>query len=192
MSKNLGQLSAAVIEQVERMCGTCDVDIVRFINNGQLELALDTSKLKSGTVAVSSGQGDLPEDCYFVDQVYLNGSLVPRNASDSQDLAQEVPGVCWFVKDTKLIVLPVTNGKYEILYIATPKELINDDDIPSIPNADEFLITYAIWKALAAIEGATERTAYWYQETERERAVWKKTDEKDNYRPRFMKRRFWF
>lgn len=191
MGKNLGQLSAAVIEQVERMFGSCDVDIVRFLNSGQLELALETDKTKSSVIIVSSGQGILPEDCYFVKQVYLNGKPIPRNSSDSQDITQSVSSPCWFIKDSDLIILPSASGSYEIIYIALPEKLASDDDEPSIKNADDFLIAFAIWKSVGALEGATERTAYWYQETERERSVWKKADEKDSDRPRFVKRRVW-
>ena len=191
MTKTLGQLSAAVIEQVERMCGSCDVDVVRFLNSAQLELALDTSKLKSAIVTVAAGEGDVPNDCFMVDQVFFGGKQIPRNVSDSQSTERQVQSVCWFVADNKLKILPEASGNYEILYVASPRELDNDTDVPSIANADDFLIAFATWKSVAAIEGATDRTAYWHQETERERALWKKIDEKDNYRPRFMKHRPW-
>jgi hypothetical protein len=191
MAKNLGQICEAAAEQIERMFGNSELDIVRYINSAQKELALDTNKRTSGTVSVSNGTGSLPSDCLFVDKVFLNGNEIKPNESDSKYMNQNVSGTRWFVDDDDLKIIPSTSGDYEISYIATPEELVDDEDVPVFNGADEYFIAYAVWKASSDIEGATNRTAYLFQELERERSLWKKLDDKKVDRPHFVKTRPW-
>lgn len=191
MAKTLGQLSAAVIEQVERMYGSCDVDIIRFINSGQLELAVETSERKPATIAVVNGVGTLPTDCLFPSQVFKAGIAIPMVPSGSKDATQPVTTESWMIAEGKLKIVPAATGSYELAYVSMPTELVGDSDVPALSHADDFLIAYAIWKAVVAIKGVSEQASYWRQETERERLLWKKINEKGNSRPRFARYRSW-
>ena len=191
MAKTLGQLSAAVIEQVERTCGSCDVDIVRFINSGQLELSVETSERKPATIAVVNGSGTLPTDCLFPSQVFKTGVAIPMVPSGSKDATQPVTTESWMIAEGKLKIIPAATGSYELAYVPMPPELVGDSDVPALSHADDFLIAYAVWKAVAAIDGAGTQANYWWQETERERLLWKKINEKGNSRPRFARYRSW-
>lgn len=191
MSKNLGQLTDDVLEQVERICGSCDVDVTRRLNNALLELAVETKKYTSSAVPVVNGEGMLPVNCLYAAKVYRDGVLMPRNKSDSQNSKQAVAESCWFVADNKLKILPLATGSYELLYIPIPATLINDDDVPVFEGADEYLINYAIWKSIADIDGLDSRALFWQQEAERAKGIWKKLNDKSNDRPRFVKRRIW-
>lgn len=191
MAKTLGQLCDAIIEQIERMFGVCELDVPDYINSAQKELAIETRKRTSATVTITNGSGSLPADCLFADKLFSNGSEIKRNESDSKDMSQSVIGTRWFTDGSYLKIIPATTGNYELSYVATPEKLVDDEDVPEFMNADEFLIAYAIWKGCSDVEGSTNRTAYYYQEMERERSAWKKFDNKVGDRPHFVKVRPW-
>lgn len=164
-----------------------DSDIIRYINNAIKDLAKLSFKENTITLSVLSGTPNInmPADVLNLVRVYWEDENVKRelySAINGYPLDNTELGTpsCYYVINDKIEIrpIPLLNGSLVIQYIPKPALLVNNTDEPSIKNADEAIISYAVWRAL--LEDSNPMAQLWEADYVKNAIKWQSL-EAENY-----------
>lgn len=146
---NLGEIVTSVQRQGGDSSGALitRLDVVRWANDGQLEITKKTECLSAHRQTDSSsddGTYDLPVDFLMMQRVTYNDvPLIKKLLSDLDAISSYVDTTSadtpryWYTSDNVLNLYPKPNasgsGNLDIWYVRTPTELVDDNDTPEIP-----------------------------------------------------------
>lgn len=162
-------------------------DIKRYINNAIQDLAKLSSKEKTVTLSVLSGTSniDVPTDVLNLVRLYWEDENIKKelySAIDGYPLDNTELGtpIYYYIINDKIEIrpIPLLNGNLIIQYIPKPALLVNDTDEPSIKNADEAIISYAVWRAL--LEDGNPMAQLWEADYVKNAMKWQSV-EAENY-----------
>lgn len=161
-----------------------DGALAQLFNECQRLLALDSQRLEAKDVDVVDGIFILPPDCLVFKSVTWKGrELSPWPGSSLPEIVTGYPAYYFQVGD-KFYIIPKpqdVGGKVSVFYIARPKDMLDDGDIPSLANCDEVLVAYALWNVLR-IMGENNEAAIWEKTYLERRQAWFLLNRAANYR----------
>lgn len=177
---------------VEAKVGT-NAETGRYLNLAQVELSKLTNRVKTGQVTMTNGSGNLPTDCLVVKAVKWGSVDLEQYSADIAPNMDAGNPMCYSIKDDLTIsIYPKNNGTgtLDIAYTPRPTDMALDTDYPSVRDAEEALIAWAIYQLYWHNEDFIEAQA-WREKAKDEIENWLKLDGQQNKRPRRVQYGWW-
>ena len=168
MSKNLTQL----IEEAHRNT-PYHPDTAKFLNDALEDLAMSSSFTRRRKIGVTDGSFDIPDDCLFIRKVAYEGTPIDLYyGQETPNLGRGKP-VYWQKDETNIRVFPVPDdGKeVELIFCPRPANMVDNDDLPDYPDAEDALIAYAKWIIYTRFEDVSA-AEYWQGQYLIQKAKW--------------------
>jgi len=165
----LGELRAAV----EAACGNSFViDSTRHFNTCLRLLSSKSEEVHTETITVTNGEWVIPPHVLAIHSMAVEGQTIPVRTFQPAEMLPPVAGGAIPHSRTKIgnriVFHPRTTGtiSVDVFYTMRPPLLVNDGDVPTIPDADDLLIAYAVWQVKREDEDlrvATEKGNEFYR-----------------------------
>lgn len=177
----LGELRAAV----EAVCGGgFSHDSTRHFNSCLRLLAAKSEELSLKTIFVINGEMTIPKYMLTIHSLSFEGQpLTLRNFEPAQLLTPSFGAkpVSWMKIGDKILLHPRPSNviNVDVFFFSRPAMLVNDNDVPELPDADDVLIAYAIWQ-IKRDEGELQVANEKGNEFYRAEAAWRHLNGKSN------------
>ncbi|GAB7387353.1 hypothetical protein BSNK01_11890 [Bacillaceae bacterium] len=160
-----------------------DEDINGYLNEGLLDLAFMAQRPKSTEIPLAAGQSTVtfPSDFLSIREIYwgdTKGKKPLYLAVEDLPLDDETKGTPkkFYLLNGTIEIRPIPDEAKNvyIVYVATPKELVNDNDVPEFPRCERVLISYAVYRAY--YEDGDPRSQLWRQDFDQQLVNWLTVD----------------
>lgn len=155
---------------VESITGT-NTNTGNRLNRAQLELAKKINRTKSDSIDVTDGVFSLPSACLEIQAIGWNG--IKLNLFEDDILPNYSSGtpVFWKQDGDDIKLIPSATGKVQLVYKPRPATMSLDLDVPELPDCEDAIIAYAIWKNYIDGEDG-EEAEFWEVEYYKRREEW--------------------
>jgi len=177
-----------LITAVEERTGP-HTQTTRFLNEAQLQLALDSEQVKKENINFTSGVANIPANRHPVDVLWdgLPLDFVKANMYIYDDTCDPVQ---WTVIDGQIVLNTKASGTQKLLSVPRPATMDSDEDTPDLADCDSALIAYARWKVYEDLENV-EKANYWRGIWYEKKEEWLKIHGKTTRRTRRVKALPW-
>jgi len=185
VAKTFVQLKTAV----ENVTGT-NTETGRYLNDGQIALALLSKRLKRQDVNATDGVIIIPSDCLIIRGVAWKNNILDIYPEEfTPDYGTGTP-LWWQRNDNNILLIPKQTGTAKLIYTPRPAEMTQDTDVPELTDADSALIAYAIWQIYVDSEDE-EESVFWEAKWLKEQAKWLELDNQQYKQPRRVRTIRW-